>query len=295
MTLTVTVIGAGGIGTVLAGALHDTGHRVVVCARTPRRLSLDQDGRSTELDVAVVTDPESVSASDWVLLCTKARDTEGAAPWLLQACGRETTVMVCQNGIDHVDRVKHLIGPATAVPTLVYIAAERTEDGHVRHNRGRRIVVPSGRIGDRVVALAPRGVEVTVEDDFRTAAWRKLLTNVAANGITALTGHRMGILREPPVRDLAAALLDETVQVGCAEGALLGPADVAATLDFYDAFDPLDGTSMLYDRLAGRPTEYEFFNGAVVALGDKHGIPTPANRIVYTLLHATEPQTRVDL
>jgi 2-dehydropantoate 2-reductase len=50
-------------------------------------------------------------------------------------------------------------------------------------------------------------------------------------------------------------LLAEAVAVGIAEGARLCPEDVSATMAFYDQFGEEDGTSMLYDRLAGRELE----------------------------------------
>jgi 2-dehydropantoate 2-reductase len=59
---------------------------------------------------------------------------------------------------------------------------------------------------------------------------------------------------------------------------------VRRTLEFYDGFADEDGTSMLYDRLAGRSLEHEHVSGAVVRLGRKHGIPAPANQAMYALL-----------
>jgi 2-dehydropantoate 2-reductase len=286
---TVTVVGAGGVGTVLAAGLAEAGHTVVVCARSANRLVLERDGVAREVSVPVVTDPAAVSGSQWVLLCTKAQDTTAAAPWLARACRAGTAVLVCQNGIDHVERVAGLIGPATAIPALVYIAAERISAGRVRHRNGEHIIVPAGPDGERVAGLAPTGIEVRVDGDFRTAAWRKLLTNVAANPITALTHRRMEVFDDPGIRDLAVALLNEAIEVGRAVGARLGPGDLGTTLALYDGFAPQDGTSMLYDRLAGRATEHELFNGTVAALGRRHDVPTPVNSAVHTLLRATEP------
>ncbi|TKG65777.1 2-dehydropantoate 2-reductase [Prauserella endophytica] len=285
---TVTVVGAGAVGVVLAAAMSDAGHDVVACSRTSAPLAVERDGVVRAPAVRVRTDPATVTGSDWVLLCTKAQDTTSAAPWLSRACHQGTTLLVCQNGIDHVERVGGLAGPADVLPALVYVAAERTGPNRARHRRGAHLVVPACPAGERAAALAPEGIDVRLELDFRTAAWRKLLTNVAANAVTALTGRRMEVLREPQVRQLASTLLTETVEVGRAEGAALGHDDVRATLDFYDRFAPEDGTSMLYDRLAGRPTEHALFNGTVCALGLRHGVPTPVNDAVHALLQATE-------
>jgi 2-dehydropantoate 2-reductase len=43
------------------------------------------------------------------------------------------------------------------------------------------------------------------------------------------------------------------------------------------------GTSMYFDCLAGRPLEIEALTGAIVAVGDRHGIATPLNRALLAL------------
>jgi 2-dehydropantoate 2-reductase len=283
----VAVVGAGGVGTVLAAALDDAGHEVTICARsTVGPLNLRERGETRRLEVPIVREPGHVSAVDWVLLCTKAQDTASTVPWLSRLCRPETVVVVCQNGIGRRQQVEAVVEHGTVLPALVYIAAERAERGLVVHRRGRRMVVPAEPAGRRFAGLAAGAIEVAVEADFVTAAWRKLLTNLAANPITALTGRRMGVFGDAEVRRLATVVLEEAVAVGKAEGARLGVADVAQTLDFYAAFSPGDGTSMLYDRLAGRGLEHEEFSGVVTALGRAHGIPTPANQAMYALLGA---------
>ncbi|HMC79296.1 MAG TPA: ketopantoate reductase C-terminal domain-containing protein, partial [Acidimicrobiia bacterium] len=45
-------------------------------------------------------------------------------------------------------------------------------------------------------------------------------------------------------------------------------------------------SSMLQDRAAGRTLEHEGLLGPVVALGRRHGVPTPLTRAVLALLDA---------
>jgi 2-dehydropantoate 2-reductase len=50
---------------------------------------------------------------------------------------------------------------------------------------------------------------------------------------------------------------------------------------------PVDlGTSILADREAGRPLEWDTRNGVVQRLGRAHGIPTPISDLVVPLLAA---------
>ncbi|MFC4071745.1 2-dehydropantoate 2-reductase [Actinoplanes subglobosus] len=312
----VAVIGAGAVGTVVAAAAVDAGHDVVVCARRPLdRLVIERTDSVREIDVPVLVDPSEATEVDWVLLATKAQDAAGAAAWFGPLIGPNTTVVVLQNGVDHAERIGPLVPRGTRVmPALVYVAAESLGPGHVLHRMGARITVPgpaglapttrsdfdesrppvTGRASassadpaERFAALLDGSwLHVERVADFSTAAWRKLLTNVGANPVTSLTMKRMSVIQhEPAVRELTRALLDEAIAVGRAAGARLCDDDIEHTLDIYDGFAGDDGTSMLYDRLAGRATEHELITGAVVRLGEQHNVPVPLNRAILALMH----------
>jgi 2-dehydropantoate 2-reductase len=284
----VAVVGAGAIGSVLAEAISRAGHEVMMCVRTPIP-SLVMN--SVPVPVLVADNAESVwGPADWVVLATKAYQAAGAAPWLRRLAGPDTVVVVVQNGIDHAASVEPVRLPGPVVPALAYIAARRVAPGQIAHTSGSRVVVPRGEAGCRFARLlADSPVEVELSADFLTASWRKLLTNVAANAITALTGRTLDVLSSPGIPPLVRSLLSEAVAAGAAAGADLSAADVADTLDLYAGFGPDAGTSMLEDRRAGRRTEHDEINGAVVRVADRHGIDVPLNRAVLALLAATSP------
>jgi 2-dehydropantoate 2-reductase len=58
------------------------------------------------------------------------------------------------------------------------------------------------------------------------------------------------------------------------------------TISTLFTYSPELGTSMYFDRLAGRPLEIEALTGAIVAAGERHRIATPLNRALLTLLRA---------
>jgi 2-dehydropantoate 2-reductase len=116
-----------------------------------------------------------------------------------------------------------------------------------------------------------------------------LLLNTAVNPITALTLRRMEVFADPGLRELAAALMTEAAEVGRAAGARLDDTDVAKILGFFDEFAQNNGTSMLYDRLAGRPLEYDALNGAVIRTAERHGIDVPLQRTVLALMRSLGP------
>lgn len=292
----VVVIGPGAIGGVLAALAHERGHDVALAVRTPfdvLRVRAGADGEEREVPAAVHTDPADLAdlgPADWVVLTTKAQHTASAADWLKATTGPGSVVVVAQNGVDQERRVEGLVHPgATAIPAVVVLGAEAVEPGRIVHHGYGRLTVPDGPWVEGlrgVVGGGDDGVEVVGSADHRTDAWRKLISNAVANPITALTVRRNEVLAEDQVADLVLGLAREVVAVGRAEGADISEADVTALRRHYATMPAGTGTSMLYDRLAGRPTEHEYLTGAVVAAGARHGVPTPLNSTMLALLRS---------
>jgi 2-dehydropantoate 2-reductase len=269
----VAVVGAGAIGVLLAAELQAAGRDVTVCARRPfERLVVE--GRH-DLPARVITAP--AGEADWVLVALKAHDSAAAAPWI-DALGGQ--VVAVQNGIEHRENLG-----ADALPAIITAATERIGEGRVHHRFGHRLAVPDEPAGARLAPLFDGTImDVELVEDFRTEAWRKLLRNATANPLTALTDGRMAIFRDEALHTLARDVLDETIAVARAEGARLDDDEADTILAAFEAMPEDAGTSMLYDRLAGRPLEYDALTGAVVRAAQRAGIDVPLNRALLALL-----------
>ena len=289
----VAVVGLGGIGGIAAGCLAAAGrHDVIACVRRSiEKLTLEQPERVAEVKLHTLTDPARAAPADRVLLCTKTHQTDSAAPWLARLCAPSTRVAVLQNGIGHVARVTPLAGGATVIPVIVYYNGERLAPDRVRLRQGsdQDIAVADDEAG-RAFAQLFEGtpLRVLLADDFTTLAWRKLLINAIANPITTLTLQRQAVLRRADVRELCLAILGEAAAVARAEGARLADDEPARALATLFTFSGELGTSMYFDRLAGRPLEVEALTGAIVSAAARHGIATPLNRALLTLLRAID-------
>jgi len=287
----IAVIGGGAIGGFVAARLAQAGRDVTLCVRTPiAQLIIDSQGERTIARPRISANPGDEQPAEWVFVATKAQDTAEATPWIKQLCQRGgSTLVVAQNGIDHEARIRKFAGKASILPSVVHIGAERLAPGHILHHGGGKLIVPRGEAGKRLSALVQNsGLVIDETDDFTTAAWTKFLANIFGNPLTALTMRRLEIFREPAIQELARGLLEEAVAVGRACGARFPRDQVERTLTEVSNYPAKGGTSMLYDRLEGRPMEHDYMTGAVVRAAKQHGIDVPLNKAVLALLSALE-------
>lgn len=291
--LSVAVIGPGAIGGTVAAWLSRSPlvGEVILCARSPlERLRVETpNGGRIEATPRVLTSPDQVGGTvDWVLVATKAYDVAAASAWLTPLMGPDSRLAMLQNGVDHVDRFAPYVASDRIVPVIVDLPAEREGPGLIRHRRDGTLTVADDDAGRAFAALfQDPELKPILTDDFLTAAWTKLALN-CAGAVCALTGRPSGVVREPGMAELMRAMAAECVAVGQALGADL-PDDLPDwVVERTFASQPDSVNSLLGDRLAGRPMEWDARNAVIPRLGAAHGIAAPLNQMAATLLAALE-------
>ncbi|WP_285414776.1 oxidoreductase [Variovorax sp. efr-133-TYG-130] len=284
----IAVVGPGAIGTAVAVALHEVGRTPLLCGRTLReRLTLEDGDRLVTVPGPVRVDPAQIGHTvDLVLLAVKTTQIEAAGAWLAALCGQDTVVCVLQNGVEQVERVARQASHGKIVPAVVWFPAQAQPDGSVRLRGEMRLSLPDTSDA-RVVAemLQDTRCRVEVSASFHALAWRKLLQNAVA-GLMALTHRRSGMFGRSDIAELALAYLRECLAVARAEGAQLGDEVPREILDKFQASPADMGTSILTDREAGRPLEWDVRNDVIARRGRARGIPTPISDVLVPLLAA---------
>jgi len=291
---TIAVLGVGAIGGAVAAALGDAGHRLTLCVRTPfLRLSRTLGAETSHYEHPVYTQPDELSHHDWVLLCTKAHQIDGAAHWLHRLVGPHTRVAVMQNGVDHMDRVSTHVAAERTVPCIMMLPAHVVRPGVVEQARAGTVQVPDTEAGRGLAELFgdQDGIRVEPTADFVSALWSKLVSNAVGGAICALALKPLGAVAAAQVHALATGLMEEVVRVGEAEGATFPKDFVTELIGKYRG--PIGGhwTSMAADRRDGRPMEWEARNAVVGVVGRRHGIPTPLNDALTALLALIDAPT----
>lgn len=295
----IAVMGAGAVGCYYGAMLARAGHAVTLIGRAPLVEAVRAHGlrlESARFDGVVAlqasTDASAAAEAELVLCCVKSGDTEAAgvalAPWLAP----QAQVLSLQNGVDNAARLAQAL-QRTVIPTVVYVGTEMAGPAHVRHHGRGELVLGAGPSSAALAAaLTQAGIPTEVSDQVDAALWAKLVINCCYNALSAISQQPYGVLVQvPEVKDTMRAAFDECVAVAAA-------ASIALPDDLWDATYGLarnmagQRSSTAQDLARGRPSEIDHLNGAIVRLGRHHGIATPVNHTLWSLVKLLEAAPR---
>jgi 2-dehydropantoate 2-reductase len=227
-----------------------------------------------------------------VLVAVKLWDAEAVAGQLKPLLGPETGVISFQNGVEKDNILIRALGPEAVMGGICYIAATIAEPGVVAHTGTMQKLVfgeMDGKASPRaerfLAACKQAGIDGEISGNIQRSTWEKFATLVGLSGTTTAMRSAIGPIRSNErTRAYLYDVIDEVVQVGRAAGVDL-PADFAALrLQFLDTVPAEMTSSMHGDLKRGNRLELPWLSGAVVQMGKKFGVPTPANRGVADLL-----------
>ena len=137
--------------------------------------------------------------------------------------------------------------------------------------------------------LSQGGLPAQLEPDIHGAIWSKAIFNATMNPLCALTRRTPGFLgAHEESRDLIRALVDEGVAVANASGIAIPAAPIHDLTQVSVTDHANHEASMLQDVKAGRRTEVDAINGAIVEAARAAGVPSPLTETLWRLVKLEE-------
>lgn len=290
------VIGAGAIGGTVGVRLAEAGSSIALVARgahlaaiREHGLRLDEPGRSRTLALPAAADIDEIDwkDDDVALLCTKTQDTAAVLD-ALSGVAPGVTVACVQNGVANERLAARRFADVQAV--CVQLPAEHLTPGHVvAYSAATPGVLDIGRypagvdaVTERIAAdLTAAGFSSEPTPSIMRWKYRKLLGNLG-NAAEAACGFD-----DPQLRDLYRVLRDEGTRCLAAAGVdVASMEEDRARRGSLIELAPVNGAERQGSstwqslRRGTGSVEAEYLNGEIVALGSRHGIPTPANALM---------------
>lgn len=300
----IAIFGSGGVGGYFGGRLAQAGEDVTFIARGEHLQALRKSGLKVDsIDgdfivhpVKATAEPSEVPPVDLVIVAVKAWQVPDAARAIKPMVGAGTTVLPLQNGVDAPSQLAAELGTEAVIGGLCKIVSFIVAPGHI-HHAGFEPSVVFGELDNRSSERVERiyeiftraGVKATIAADIQVALWTKFLFISAFSGVGALTGKPAGKIRSnPETRALLSRAMEEVCALAQARGITLPAESVEKALASVDALPDEATSSMQRDIAAGKASELESQNGAVVRMAKESGIEAPTHESIYRALKSLE-------
>jgi len=298
----ICVIGCGGIGSIFAACLArvDTLEVFAYDVWNEHVKAINENGlrvtgeANFTVEIEATTDPKKIPRCDYGIVAARGMDTRTAIAGAAHLFDEKSAVCSIQNGVGNeeilAEYVPHVIRGTT------FAAGHVAEPGHVTYEIAgdtwlgpfEPAHTPMKKVEELAASLTRAGLETIATQDARGVQWTKLIFTSSTFPVEALTLlHHRATTSFRPTSDLLNSLIEEGGAVARALGIELhhDPKDAVRAR----AQAPgKHRASMMQDVLAGRATEIDFMNGAIVRCGEQAGVPTPLNRTLWALIKGLE-------
>jgi 2-dehydropantoate 2-reductase len=281
--MTVAVLGPGGVGGLIAGALDRAQEPVLVVARESTAQLINERG----LQVSSVrlgdflAHPRALAELDEpvdvLIVATKAT---GLAPALERVAARPKLVLPLLNGLDHLAVLRERFGAETVVAGTIRVEADRPQPGVVVHTSpflridiASQFAVAQPGMAALAAQLEAAGIPARAQESEPQVLWSKLVRLNALACATSAFDALLGEIRDTPqLRAALVGAIEEGCAVANAEGARIDASDPLGELN--DAHATL-GSSMQRDIAAGRMPELDAIPGAVLRAAARRQLSCP--------------------
>jgi 2-dehydropantoate 2-reductase len=299
----VLILGAGAMGCLYGAALHRGGASVTLvdvnrdhlAAINEHGLELETRAGTEHLPIPALLPEQVGEAADLIVVFTKTFHTDAALQGIAAAIGPETLLLSLQNGLGNDERLARHAPRERVMVGVSTLPADLVGPGRVRsHGEGGTKLYPAfagdaGMVHAFCTALAAGGMSAAPDPQIHAAIWSKAIFNAAMNPLCALTLRTPGFLgAHEESRALIRAVVEEGAAAAQANGITLDAAAIHALTEVSMTDHANHEASMLQDVKAGRRTEVDAINGAIVEAAKARGVVVPVTQTLWCLVKLEE-------
>ena len=299
----ILVIGAGAMGCLFAARIAESGADVMLIDVDQARLAtiardgivLTDDKGTRIVTLTTGTAADATGPFDLILLFTKGMHSRAAMRSVAHLAGAGGSyVLTLQNGLGNPEVIvevfpsDRVLKGIAALPADLHGLNAVTSHGAGHLELGAMTSAGNEAATAAAALLARSGFDARVSADVDVAIWEKVAFNAALNALAAVTLQPNAGMDNAPGRRIVAAMVGEVVATAHASGVMVDRLRIDGAIDFALVHHGGHQASMLQDRLAGRASEIDFINGAVVERAQALGIATPVTATMTDLVRLIE-------
>jgi len=298
------IIGPGAMGCLYAFLLTRAGYEAWLLDNSEDRAErirvqgLKIEGVSGDYQLPfprISASPDVIGKADLIIIFVKSYSTAAALQSVKELVTANTIILTLQNGIGNMESIRDAYPQNPIVAGTTAQGATLLGSGHIRHaGMGETIIggidanstFHAKLIKDLFMSAY---IPTEMAEDVQGVLWGKLLINCAINPLTAIMRVSNGLLPKiPDLCEVMSRVVEEGAAIARSAGITLPYSDPAAKVMEVCAATAGNRSSMLQDIEAGKKTEINYLNGALVRYGKEAGVAAPLNSFLTHLVQALE-------
>jgi len=309
----IVIFGAGSIGCYVGGRLASIDNDVILYGRERLKNTIDEHGlKLTHYELNEVylppkmtkysTELSCLQDAELVLLTVKSQDTEKSILEIKSHLNPKATVVSLQNGVTNPAKLKNFLPEWNTAGGMVPYNVVNLGNGHFHCGTEGELIFESNSM---TKLLKEKCIEAQLPtkltDNIQGVLWGKILLNL---------NNALNVLSDKPLKEqlsdrnyrraLAlcideARIIIEKSEINIEKIGKVPPKFISKILRLPNfAFqaiakgmlkiDPQARSSMWEDLQAGRTTEIDYINGAVIELANKNNLQSPVSDYIVSLV-----------
>jgi len=297
----VGIIGMGAIGGMIAAQIHDWNPNSVYIIGDKERITrykeqgwIQVNGQDYEFNSLT---PENAQPLDLIILSVKYHQLDDAILLMKNFVGESTIIISLMNGINTEQKVGAVYGMEKLLYSFIVEISAVKNDTEIFANKGKIVFNSLREKNEKTRCLGiffdQANIVYEIAPNIIKEIWWKFMINVGINQTSAVLDANYGHCQTvKEIRELIDAAMKEVILISTLEGVNLEEEDLQRWYPVLDALNPSGMTSMLQDMRAKRKTEVEMFSGVICQLGNKYGVQTPINNMLFQLIKAKEKMNK---
>lgn len=297
MKVTVGIVGAGALGMTYAALLSEHAD-ITLLTRTAEQAKIINEGGikviSDESErvytkIKATNQISDLKQADAIIIAVKTYAIARIAKDLSGLDLKQTEILTFQNGLTGHDNFrKNYRYPEKVYAGVSRIGARRLEPNVIRlsKNLTTKVDASAKKLGS---VLNESDFNTTMSEDINGELWNKMSLAVAQNVLSAISGMTFGeMAKSKECLEIAKKILEEFEQVANCVGIQFNENLAEKLKTNWTTNISTHRASMWQDLQAGRKTEIDAINGAIIELGKKYQIKTPVNETVTKIIKILE-------
>lgn len=278
----IAIFGLGAIGSVLTKYLKTNKHNQLCYFNRSHKSTVGIVFNNQLVNLPIKKINQNNAPYDWIIVCLKTYHLAEAKRSIKRLIGPKTKIGIFRNGLDLTAEFKSMVPVSNILETIIDCPTQLNSDGNYLQLKLPNITLPESSLAKEFKELFFNSkIQIQFTKSFKKTQWKKLIESSSIGALQVLTGKPCVIFKDQKMVDQYRRLVIEGIIVANKDGANIRKEFADELLEKLKTYPDHKGSSMLSDKLAGRPLELNAKIGIIVKVGEKNNLDIPISKKIF--------------